>query len=69
MREQAVLVGNGVTGRTVVSTTAAIKRLCYVFYWRRPIDPQPWPAVYESQALAEAAPFRVSPVVTVEVPL
>lgn len=54
---------------TGAAPRAPVSRVAYVFYWKRPIDRDPVPCVYESYALAEAAPFRCSDVVRVEVPL
>lgn len=39
----------------------------YVFLTKRPQDTQAWPLVYQSEQLAIDAPYRVSPVVPVEV--
>lgn len=38
----------------------------YTFLTRRPQDKQAWPLIYMSKELAEAAPFRVSDVVEVD---
>lgn len=42
-------------------------REVYVFFWKRPIDPKPWPLVFEDRELAEKHPHRCSPVVAVNV--
>lgn len=38
----------------------------YAFLWQRPVDKAPYPSIYESQELAEKAPFRISKVVEVD---
>ena len=44
-------------------------RELFVFFTQRPMDDRPWPLVYESRTLAEAAPHRCSEVVEVRVAL
>lgn len=43
--------------------------MLHAFLVRRPRDTQAWPLVYQDEKLAEANEFRVSPVVSVWVPL
>jgi hypothetical protein len=49
--------------------SSPIQRTLYVFLTKRPHDREPWPLVYESRELAEAAPHRCSDVVAVSVAL
>jgi hypothetical protein len=51
-----------------MSASMPAERTLYVFLTQRPHDREPWPLVYESRELAEAAPHRCSEVVAVCVP-
>lgn len=49
-------------------TEAPANQQAYVFLHRRPNDKQAWPVVYTDREIAEMCVFRVSDIVTVDMP-